>query len=111
MDRLITKVVDNIQLTIKNIHIRYEDRISIGSDSPFSLGFTLKELSVNTTNKEWQSAFFDRLLAENKDKPIYKRLKVDNFAFYLLVGDNSLLSENNNNLNYNASQLKQLQYD
>ena len=29
VDRLITKIVDNLQLTIRNIHIRYEDMKSI----------------------------------------------------------------------------------
>jgi vacuolar protein sorting-associated protein 13A/C len=27
--QLVTKIVDNLQITIKNIHIRYEDRISL----------------------------------------------------------------------------------
>lgn len=51
-DKLITKILDNLQLTIKNIHIRYEDRLSTG-DHPFSMGVTLKELSASTTNNEW----------------------------------------------------------
>jgi len=41
-----------------------------------SLGFTLKELSINTTNGNWDSTFYDRMVKENKDKPIYKRLKI-----------------------------------
>ena len=40
VDRLITKIVDNLQVTIKNIHIRYEDDQSIPG-CPFSFGFTL----------------------------------------------------------------------
>jgi vacuolar protein sorting-associated protein 13A/C len=44
------KIMDNIQLTIKNIHLRYEDSISI-KDNPYSFGFTLQELSIKTTNQ------------------------------------------------------------
>lgn len=28
-DSLITKVINNLQITIKNIHVRYEDNISV----------------------------------------------------------------------------------
>ncbi len=45
----IVKVIDNVQVTIKNIHFRYEDEITI-KDKPFSLGFSLHELSAKTTN-------------------------------------------------------------
>jgi vacuolar protein sorting-associated protein 13A/C len=92
-DKLITKILDNLQLTIKNIHIRYEDRLSTGKDQPFSLGVTLKELSASTTNGEWVPQYFDRNVADNKDKPIYKHLKIDNFAIYLHCGDYFLLTD------------------
>ena len=65
----------------------------MGSSTPFSLGFTLKELSAYTTNNQWEPAFYDRQLSENKGTPIYKKLKVDSFAIYLHVGDWFLLSE------------------
>lgn len=44
------KIMDNIQLTIKNIHLRYEDSISI-KDNPHSFGYTYQELSIKTTNQ------------------------------------------------------------
>jgi len=68
-------------VTVRNIHIRYEDRTPEGV--PYSLGFTLKGLSINTTSHQWEPHFFDRTLAENKDAPIYKKLHVDGFAVYL----------------------------
>jgi hypothetical protein len=30
MDRLVTKIVDNVQITIKNIHVRYENSQNMG---------------------------------------------------------------------------------
>ena len=60
VDRLVTKIVDNLQLTIQNIHVRYEDPISMPNNF-FSLGITLKELSIHTTNSDWNNTYFDRL--------------------------------------------------
>ena len=37
---LTTKIVDNIQISIKNLHVRYEDALNFGK--PFSMGLTLE---------------------------------------------------------------------
>ncbi|KAK1781448.1 hypothetical protein QBC45DRAFT_57630 [Copromyces sp. CBS 386.78] len=53
---LVTKIVDNLQVTVKNIHIRYEDAIS-APGHPFALGLTLEEFSAVSTDGEWQPTF------------------------------------------------------
>ncbi|EQB44694.1 hypothetical protein CGLO_16538 [Colletotrichum gloeosporioides Cg-14] len=53
---LVTKIVDNLQVTVKNIHIRYEDSIS-APGHPFALGVTLEEFSAISTNGEWKPTF------------------------------------------------------
>ncbi|PYH34659.1 membrane morphogenesis protein VPS13 [Aspergillus neoniger CBS 115656] len=53
---LVTAVVDNLQISIKNVHFRYEDSIS-SPDHPFALGVTLKELSAVSTDSEWNPTF------------------------------------------------------
>lgn len=55
-DSLVTKIIDNLQITIKNIHIRYEDHTSVPNHS-FSLGISLEELSAVSTNSEWDPIF------------------------------------------------------
>ena len=65
MDRLLTKIVDNVQITIRNIHIRYENKKTLGG-LQYSMGLTLKELLINTTNPEWEPKFFDRMISENR---------------------------------------------
>ncbi|KAK6332723.1 hypothetical protein TWF696_002747 [Orbilia brochopaga] len=55
-ESLVTKIVDNLQVTIKNIHIRYEDSIS-APGHPFALGFTLEEFSAVSTDENWQPIF------------------------------------------------------
>jgi len=53
---LVTKIVDNLQVTVKNIHVRYEDSIS-APGHPFALGITLEEFSAVSTDGEWKPTF------------------------------------------------------
>ncbi|KAI9040945.1 membrane morphogenesis protein VPS13 [Aspergillus affinis] len=53
---LITAVVDNLQISIKNVHFRYEDSIA-SPGHPFAVGITLKELSAVSTDSEWNPTF------------------------------------------------------
>ncbi|KAL6852521.1 Vacuolar protein sorting-associated protein 13 [Amphichorda felina] len=53
---LVTKIVDNLQVTVKNIHVRYEDSIS-APGHPFALGLTLEEFSAVSTDGEWKPTF------------------------------------------------------
>ncbi|RKF58530.1 Vacuolar protein sorting-associated protein 13 [Erysiphe neolycopersici] len=55
-ESLVTKIVDNIHITIKNIHIRYEDSISY-PNHPFAIGVTLQEFSAVSTDGEWKPTF------------------------------------------------------
>ncbi|ODV90204.1 hypothetical protein CANCADRAFT_1934 [Tortispora caseinolytica NRRL Y-17796] len=52
LQSLTSKIIDNLQVSIENIHIRYEDDIS-APDHPFSIGVTLSELSAITTDRNW----------------------------------------------------------
>lgn len=56
ISQLTTKVVDNLQFTMKNIHIRYEDKVS-DPGHPFAAGITLKELSALSTDDNWKPMF------------------------------------------------------
>ena len=49
-------VVDNLQVSVKNIHIRYEDAIS-APGHPFALGFTLQEFSAVSTDGNWKPSY------------------------------------------------------
>ncbi|KAI9800700.1 MAG: hypothetical protein M1825_004022 [Sarcosagium campestre] len=53
---LTTKIVDNLQVTVTSIHIRYEDSISTPGH-PFALGFTLEKFSAVSTDADWNEAF------------------------------------------------------
>ncbi|ROW06980.1 hypothetical protein VMCG_04047 [Cytospora schulzeri] len=55
-ESLVTKIVDNLQVTVKNIHVRYEDSIS-APGHPFALGVTLEEFSAISTDGNWKPTF------------------------------------------------------
>lgn len=66
IEKFATQIVRNVQITIKDIHIRYEDRVSKAKGS-FALGITLHNLSVNTTDQNWLSA-----ISQDATAMIYK---------------------------------------
>lgn len=51
-----TAIVDNLQVSIKNIHIRYEDSIA-APGHPFALGLTLQEFSAVSTDGNWRPSY------------------------------------------------------
>ena len=53
---MVTAVVDNLQVSIRNVHIRYEDSIA-SPGHPFAVGLTLKELSAVSTDSDWRPTF------------------------------------------------------
>jgi vacuolar protein sorting-associated protein 13A/C len=53
---MITAIVDNVQVSVKNIHIRYEDSIA-DPGHPFALGITLAEFSAVSTDGNWKPTF------------------------------------------------------
>jgi vacuolar protein sorting-associated protein 13A/C len=55
-DSLVSAIVNNLQISVKNIHIRYEDSIS-APGHPFALGVTLEEFSAVSTDGEWQPTY------------------------------------------------------
>jgi len=75
-DSLVTKIVDNLQVTVKNIHVRYEDAIS-APGHPFALGITLEEFSAVSTDGEWKPTFI-----QDSTKTTHKLAKLEALAVY-----------------------------
>ncbi|KAJ3171453.1 hypothetical protein HDU88_007532 [Geranomyces variabilis] len=76
MNQLVTKIVDNVQISMKNIHIRYEDRIS-NPEYPFSVGITLEELSAVSCDSNWQETFL-----HEQANIIHKVIKLASLSMY-----------------------------
>ncbi len=52
-ESLVTAIVDNLQVSIKNIHVRYEDSIA-APGHPFAIGLTLQDLGAVSTDADWR---------------------------------------------------------
>jgi vacuolar protein sorting-associated protein 13A/C len=48
---LVDVMIENLQLKIHNVHIRFEDKVS--APRPFACGITLDHLTVTTTDENW----------------------------------------------------------
>lgn len=76
MDSLITAIVDNLQVSVKNIHLRYEDSIA-APGHPYALGLTLQEFSAVSTDSEWKPT-----LIQGQAETTHKLAKLGALAFY-----------------------------
>ncbi|XP_028257848.1 vacuolar protein sorting-associated protein 13C isoform X2 [Parambassis ranga] len=52
-EKLATQVIKNLQVKVSSIHLRYEDDLS-DPQHPLSMGVTLSELSLQTTDENWK---------------------------------------------------------
>jgi len=61
--KVINRVIDNLVIKIINIHIRFEEfngsKVDFISKN-FATGITLQELSLKTTDENWNIKFLDR---------------------------------------------------
>ena len=85
-DGILVKILDNLQVKFKNVHIRIEAPFD---NNHTSLGISLEEMFVVNTNEEWQEEFIDRNI--NKNANIYKLLKISNFGIYLNPNEKFLI--------------------
>lgn len=73
---LTAAIVDNLQVSIKRIHIRYEDSIS-APGHPFALGLTLQEFSAVSTDENWRPSFI-----QSSSTSTHKLVVLGALAFY-----------------------------
>ena len=71
---MLAKVLNNLQVSITNIHVRYEDRTQ--STHPFAIGVTLAELSTYTTDASGKRRFIVDAAVQ------HKRVELRQLAIY-----------------------------
>ncbi|XP_068995248.1 intermembrane lipid transfer protein VPS13A isoform X2 [Embiotoca jacksoni] len=86
MEKLVTQVIKNLQVKISNIHVRYEDDVT-NPICPLSFGVSLKNLSLQTSDENWNPSLLD----ENA-RLFFKLVQLDNLYAYWNV--NSVLFSN-----------------
>ncbi|XP_074663009.1 intermembrane lipid transfer protein VPS13D-like [Tubulanus polymorphus] len=82
-----TNIIENLQLNINNVHLRYEDDITIPGNS-FACGIVIKGLSAQSTDHNWVSHF----VHHNQSETMHKLVDLKDFSVYWdpdaqLVGD------------------------
>lgn len=56
-DDLVTRIVENLQVFVRDIHVRYEDTVS--SPAPFAIGLTLERLQFQSADQFWKPVEFE----------------------------------------------------
>ncbi|KAK2581118.1 hypothetical protein KPH14_007937 [Odynerus spinipes] len=83
VEKLIARMIKNIHVEIKRIHVRYEDHVTF-KDHPFSVGFTLNKFILESCTDTWCTT------GNMKDMyaipQIYKLCTLDGLAVYLNTG-------------------------
>ncbi|KAI0984118.1 hypothetical protein GJ496_007461, partial [Pomphorhynchus laevis] len=93
---LFDTVINNIQVIVKNIHLRYEDSISLPTLS-FAAGIVLKDISASTTDEEGNLTKLDA-----EAKFVFKSAALSDMTMYY----NTFTSNTNESILSNNNELK-----
>ncbi|CAI2346080.1 unnamed protein product [Caenorhabditis sp. 36 PRJEB53466] len=74
---LISTVLNNIQLILNNVHIRYEDNSTIHGQT-FNCGIRIQKMTMQTTNAHWKPGFAE----PQKGVNTFKKLELTGFSIY-----------------------------
>ncbi|CAI4228502.1 unnamed protein product [Auanema sp. JU1783] len=80
-EKMVTQIIKNLQISVSNIHIRYEDKYT-NRHRPFSVGITLESLNFKTTDENWVSTIHKEAV-----KVIHKLVSLQNLSVYLNSDD------------------------
>jgi vacuolar protein sorting-associated protein 13A/C len=87
-ESLVTKIVDNFQITIKNIHVRYEDD-DVLTEEPYAVGITLNELSGVSADSNWIPSFISITQAFTR-----KLLTLKHLSCYMKTNSKTIYTDN-----------------
>ncbi|KAF2076434.1 hypothetical protein CYY_002237 [Polysphondylium violaceum] len=72
--KLVSTVIDNLQLYIDSVHIRFEDKTD---NNWFAVGVTLNKLNTESTDENWVPTFL-----KNDSSIIHKTIDLDQLSVY-----------------------------
>ena len=72
-------IVENLQVQIRDVHVRYEDDVSF-TNRAFACGFSVESLTAHTCDENWTPKFVFREQGQNM---AYKMVEMTNMAAYL----------------------------
>ena len=74
-------MLDNVQITIADVHLRYEDRTN--ASTPCALGLRLASVQIKAIDEQGRTRFVERA----PGKPVRKAAAIRNLSAYLEIGD------------------------
>uniref|UniRef100_A0A913HS02 Vacuolar protein sorting-associated protein 13A n=1 Tax=Strongyloides stercoralis TaxID=6248 RepID=A0A913HS02_STRER len=75
-EKMVAQIIKNLQIKIRNIHIRYEDKYTNRS-RPFAAGVTLEALDFITTDENWKATIHKDVV-----KIVHKLISMNNLSVY-----------------------------
>ncbi|KAI1730781.1 repeating coiled region of VPS13 domain-containing protein [Ditylenchus destructor] len=75
-EKLVAQIIKNLQISVKGIHVRYEDRHS-NRHRPFAAGITLESLEFQTTDTNFKTTIHKETM-----KIFYKLVSLKSLAVY-----------------------------
>ncbi|XP_037024186.1 vacuolar protein sorting-associated protein 13D isoform X2 [Bradysia coprophila] len=75
---LMTNIVENLELKIKNVHIRYEDSITI-PDQRFAFGINIESLSARSCDENWTPGYTTAWINNSAS---FKLVELEAMSFY-----------------------------
>ncbi|GAM28695.1 hypothetical protein SAMD00019534_118710, partial [Acytostelium subglobosum LB1] len=84
-DRLVTKIIDNLQIKINKIHIRFENRNELGR--LYAVGVTLDNISAQSCDERWIPSIID----STKTNMIRKLAEMNSLGMYIDADATSML--------------------
>ncbi|KAI9982342.1 hypothetical protein PInf_008270 [Phytophthora infestans] len=98
VSRLTARIVANLQVTLHDVHLRYEDAVA-NPDAPFACGLMLERFRFFTTDEKSKEAFVDQATVHQAFT--YKKAEATRFGMYwdrLDVSDKDARLENRDNI-------------
>ena len=89
LEKLTETVINNLQVRINNIHVRYEDPSD--QKNPIVFGFTLDEIEVSSCDSFFKKIFVTETTIGQK---VYKLLEMKDLSIYMNNFEKSLFSFN-----------------
>lgn len=90
-EKLTAQIVNNLQVKISKVHVRYEDSTTTGL--PFSFGITLDELELCTTDQNWEKCYMTERLPQ-----VFKIASLSCLSCYFNCKGKLYINETNDNL-------------
>ncbi|XP_047356214.1 vacuolar protein sorting-associated protein 13C-like isoform X2 [Vespa velutina] len=75
-DGIVTSIMRNFQITINNIHIRYEEKLFCNSLS--ACGICIQSISMTTTNNKWKPGIYS-----TNSQTLYQLVRAESLSIYM----------------------------